>query len=535
MKKGGLNYKFTMLFLAFSLFLAFILCFLNIRAYWKDLLEEYFKKAKYAASTTAFLLDGDKVERYSQTLEMDSEYQKEIWFIDNLAVRLGVENLYVMVPISEEEIMFVYDAGKLEEGMSDSTRQKLGRTTDFTGKNYSAAKDLILNGKQAEGLEITNEEFGYLASAYELLYSAEGEVIGFVGADYSIKEMEKSLVFYIFRHVIWVFVIVSIGIVVLLHIVKNGLILPIQEISKDAARFAIDYKEEPNKGFLGKNTGDELEELGYTFYKMKKDIINYISNLERVTIEKEKLSIELHIAASIQESMLPSIFPAFPERKDIDIYALMAPAREVGGDFYDFFFIDEGHMAVVVADVSGKGVPASLFMVITKTLIKNEALSGKSVGEIFTTVNHQLVENNKEDMFVTAFMGILELSSGRFCYVSAGHNPPLYKAENGNVVWLREKPSFVLAGLYGTCYTEYEMELKAGDLVFLYTDGVTEALNIIDEFYGEDRLFAIFKELVENTGVLEEILHNIQNDIIKFANTAVQADDITMLIFRYLG
>ncbi len=192
MKKGGLNYKFTMLFLAFSLFLAFILCFLNIRAYWKDLLEEYLKKAKYAASTTAFLLDGEKVERYSQTLEMDSEYQKEIWFIDNLAVRLGVENLYVIVPISEEEIMFVYDAGKLEEGMSDSTRQKLGRTTDFTGKNYSAAKDLILYGKQAEGLEITNEEFGYLASAYELLYSAEGEVVGFVGADYSIREMEKK-------------------------------------------------------------------------------------------------------------------------------------------------------------------------------------------------------------------------------------------------------------------------------------------------------------------------------------------------------
>ncbi len=279
-------------------------------------------------------------------------------------------------------------------------------------------------------------------------------------------------------------------------------------------------------------TKDELGLLAGTFNKMTVDLKESIAQNERVLAENERIATELDVATKIQASMLPCIFPAFPEREDFDIYASMLPAKEVGGDFYDFFLIDDNTLAVVMADVSGKGVPAALFMVIAKTLIKNNAQLGKSPSEVFETVNRLLCENNEAGMFVTAFMGYLDITSGKFTFVNAGHNPPLISSK-GTFDWLKAKRSFILAGMDGMSYKQNEVVLKPGDELFLYTDGVTEAMNPENKLFTEARLLEIIS--AKGGGDLKELLCAVKLGIDEFAAGAEQADDITMLSLRYKG
>jgi sigma-B regulation protein RsbU (phosphoserine phosphatase) len=274
---------------------------------------------------------------------------------------------------------------------------------------------------------------------------------------------------------------------------------------------------------------DEIGVLASSFNKMILDLKASIEQNAREHAEKERIGAELDVATKIQTSMLPSIFPAFPNRPEFDIHAMMLPAKEVGGDFYDFFLIGENKLAVVIADVSGKGVPAALFMVIAKTLIKNSAQAGKTPGEVFETVNSQLCENNDIGMFVTAFMGYLDIPTGNFTYVNAGHNPPLLKRADGRFEWLPVDSGFILAGLEDMRYKQDEVSLAAGDTLFIYTDGVTEAVDRENNMFTEARLLEVSNA---NTGCgPEELLYSIKREIDAFANGAEQADDITMLAF----
>ncbi len=222
-----------------------------------------------------------------------------------------------------------------------------------------------------------------------------------------------------------------------------------------------------------KSKTDETAILAGAFLEMTKKMKEYIANITEITAEKERIGAELNVATKIQADMLPKIFPAFPGRSEFDVYAQMDPAKEVGGDFYDFFMIDDDHLAIVIADVSSKGVPAALFMVIAKTLIKNHALNRESLDDVFYKVNNQLCEGNEEGMFVTSWMGVLTVSTGSFEYVNAGHNPQLLM-NNENYEWIHAKPGFVLAGMEGIPYASETLQLQHGARIFLYTDGVTE-------------------------------------------------------------
>jgi sigma-B regulation protein RsbU (phosphoserine phosphatase) len=283
------------------------------------------------------------------------------------------------------------------------------------------------------------------------------------------------------------------------------------------------------------NTGDEIQTLAEAFNAMTSSLTKYIADLTSVTAEKERIGAELNVATQIQRDMLPSIFPAFPDRQEFDIYATMDPAKEVGGDFYDFFMVDDTHLAVVMADVSGKGVPAALFMVIAKTIIKNQALTGDPVDQVFDRANDQLCENNGEGLFVTAFMGLLDLKTGEFVYTNAGHNPPLLRRSGGTYEYLQMDPGFVLAGLDGMRYECSRLTLGKGDTLFLYTDGVTEALNPELELFGEDRLRAALNADAGRERSVAELLPYLRSVLDDYARGAEQADDITMLGLTYQG
>ena len=246
--------------------------------------------------------------------------------------------------------------------------------------------------------------------------------------------------------------------------------------------------------------------------------------------EKERIGAELHVATQIQADMLPRIFPAFPERPEFDIYASMTPAKEVGGDFYDFFLVDDDHLAIVIADVSGKGVPAALFMVIAKTLLKNAAQTGLPPKAILEKVNNQLCENNEAEMFVTVWLGIYEISTGKLTAANAGHEYPAIRRANGNFELLRDTHGFVLAGMENVRYREYTLELSAGDTLFVYTDGVTEATDAANTLYGTDRMLEALNRGQDRTP--EELLRAVKRDIDLFVGGAPQFDDITMLAIQ---
>jgi len=300
---------------------------------------------------------------------------------------------------------------------------------------------------------------------------------------------------------------------------------PIKRLTSDVSQLALGNLDI----HIETNSKDELSLLAETFNKMTDDLKESIEENYREHAEKERISAELRIATEIQDSMLPHIFPPFPDRTEFDIYASMLPAKEVGGDFYDFYFIDKNNLVIVIADASGKGIPASLFMVITKTLIKNCSSCKKPKG-LMETVNKKLCENNKASMFVTAIVGFYNIPTGKFVYVNAGHNPPLIKKHNGNYEFIRTKPSLVLAWMKDANYEEKEIILEPNDVLYLYTDGVTEAMNANSELFSESRLL---EALNKNKNLPpKELLKAIKQEVDIFADGTEQADDITMVALK---
>ena len=278
-------------------------------------------------------------------------------------------------------------------------------------------------------------------------------------------------------------------------------------------------------------TGDELEQLAVSFNAMTGRLKEHIARIAKATADQQRISTELDVAKRIQTSILPAAFPPFPGKKDeFGLFALIHPAREVGGDFYDFFFIDDDHFVFLIADVSGKGVPAALFMAVTKTLLESHLRSGGESDLALETINRQLCNNNIADMFVTLWMGVLELSSCRLLYINAGHNPPLLASREGDFRFLKSAPDLVLAGMEDTIYHKREITLKEGDTLFLYTDGITEAENSNREFYGKERLQEFLD--IHQYLSLGELLPALWTDIETFSAGAEQSDDITMLALR---
>lgn len=269
------------------------------------------------------------------------------------------------------------------------------------------------------------------------------------------------------------------------------------------------------------------------FASLSKDINSTVSTLKQyIDDASSRIDKELAFARSIQYSALPSVFPPFPDKKEFDIFASMDTAKEVGGDFYDFYMTDSKHLAILIADVSGKGIPAAMFMMTAKTMIKSLAESGLPVNEVFTRANEKLCEGNEADMFVTAWLGILDIETGIIDFVNAGHNPPLI-SHNGTFDYLKSKAGFVLAGMSSVMYKKQTLELNPGDKIYLYTDGVTEATNPDQKLYGEEHLKNFINE--NSSENVENTIRIIREDIDAFAENAEQFDDITMLMVEYHG
>lgn len=276
---------------------------------------------------------------------------------------------------------------------------------------------------------------------------------------------------------------------------------------------------------------DEVGKLAESFISMKSSLKAYIDQLKETTAAKERIESELKIAHDIQMSILPRTFPAFPQRTEFDIYACIEPAKEVGGDFYDFFFIDDDNLCFCIGDVSGKGVPASLFMAVTRTLIKAKSSKNLTPGVVLSRVNEDLCIDNTSCMFVTIFLGILNIRTGELTYSNGGHNFPYVIRNNGEFSQFEKMPGIALGVMDGFVFQERRITLNAGDYLYLYTDGVNEAMNYDGKMYDYERMNLYFKGALRMTP--REMTENSLKDLKNFVSNAPQSDDITILVLQY--
>ena len=371
-----------------------------------------------------------------------------------------------------------------------------------------------------------------LATALVPIRSMENEIPALVGVDVSVASVWESLMNMYIMLVITIVVIISIGIAIRYRTMSRTLIQPITSL-KTATDELVEKLDSDEVFVSDIHTGDEIEALAHSFEEMDRNLKTTIRENLAITAERERLNTELGLARSIQMDMLPCIFPPFPERKEFDLFASMDPAKEVGGDFYDFFLIDEDHLGLVIADVSGKGIPAALFMMMVKIMIQNCVLAGLGPKDALEQVNRLVAENNSESMFVTVWLGILDIPGGKITAVNAGHEYPILKTPDGGFELLKDKHGMAVGTMDGVRYREYELALEPGSSLFVYSDGLPEANNSEEELFGMDRTLAALNEAPDAEP--QEVLRTVRCAVDAFVGEAPQFDDLTMLCVRYYG
>ena len=341
------------------------------------------------------------------------------------------------------------------------------------------------------------------------------------------RDAQKKLL--VFSATMVAFILV-VGIIAAM-LLSDKIVKPIESMTQDIIQGANTGKLFEMKDLY--KTDDEIQVLAESFDDLSRKTKKYIEEITKNTKEKERISTELSLATQIQESMLPHKFPPYPDRHEFDIYAVMDPAKEVGGDFYDFYLIDDDHIALVMADVAGKGIPAALYMMISKTILQSCAMLGVSVSEILPKTNNALCYDEDVDMFVTVWLGVLELSTGKLTAANAGHEYPIIKRADGKFEMYKDSHSLAIGAMLGTKYTSYEMQINKGDKIFLYTDGVPEATDAEENMFGAQRMLDALNSNPDADP--ETLLKNVKVAVSGFVKDAEQFDDLTMLGFEYHG
>ena len=429
--------------------------------------------------------------------------------------------------------LFVIDASETHKGMvicdlARSGQKRLGDKFDIDFSEHPQLKKLIdsenNSGKTVFELSHTFPDKGSYYIGYMPL-EFRGKTRAILGVVYDWNEFNDALHLTIIKTMIICAGALVIFLALLQIIIYRRATAPVTAIQGTVREYKQDKDSEKVVSAMARiKVRNELGLLSQDISELAKEIDFYTAENVRLAAEKERVAAELDMAKKIQADQLPS---DFPDRKEFDIYASMTPAKEVGGDFYDLFFVDDDHLALVIADVSGKGVPAALFMMMSKNIIHNLASMGLSPKEVMESANRTICANNKQRMFVTVWLGILEISTGRVTAVNAGHEIPMI-CQPGGEFELFEEPHGVMVGVFPKAeYEQYEFVLKKGGSLFVYTDGVAEATNASDEMFRTDRLLTALNE--HKGGTQKQLLESVQREVERFAADAEQSDDLTML------
>ncbi len=486
----------------------------------------------HMAYTAASLVNGDHIKAYLAGEEPE-EYARTKRILDAYCHRMSVSLIYVIDVDQSDYERFVSVFNAVDNTVDDSNYVpwEIGHKRETTNEEYR---------KNYEALYAKEKEY---ATIYRLrpgqglkphittivpVTNSEGDVTALLCIQRPIHELETAIIRFMLHIVVIVLIMGALASHLAARSLAKWVFIPIKRVSDEASRFARENTKGEELGDVSRF--EEIDTLSRSIDKMETDMVNYIENLTAYTAERERIGMELSFAKNIQHSSLPAKFPAFPDRTDFDIYAYMKPAREVGGDFYNFRLLDDDHLAMWIGDVSDKGVPAALFMMAINIVINNRASMGGTPAEIMAFVNNNICEHNEANLFVTIWLGILEISTGRLTFVNAGHEEPALYRKGGSFELYKTKHNVAVGVFPDIEYTSYDIHLGRGDKLFVYTDGVPEATDMFDKLFTTGRMLEALNRYRD--GAPQEILEGVRKSVKEFVGGRPQFDDLTMLGFE---
>lgn len=493
--------------------------------------KEYDDTTYHMTRAAADFVDATKIDEYLKTNGQTNDYKRTRRILDSYCLKMNVSLVYVIKVDTSDYGRFTSIFNSVGAD-TPYTPWEIGYQQDTTNDEYAGIyKDMYENSLQRGTVyRFTRLKKGIPPHVTSLVpIKAHDKVTAIMCIQRPMKEIETVRVKFLAEIVTAAVIMGFFVSFIASDFIRKQIIIPIRCIASEATRFANENK----RGKLPEQFAriSEINDLATSVYKMETDTLHYIEDITDITAEKERIGTELSVATDIQSGLVPNFSIGFPEREDIELCASMTPAKEVGGDFYDYFLIDDDHLAMVIADVSGKGIPAALFMMVTKILIKEKSrISGGTPAEILEFVNDRLVENNPADMFVTVWLGILEISTGKITVANAGHEDPAIYRNGGYFELIKNKHALFAGAMPGIKYKDFEVQLNKGDKIFVYTDGVPEATNADEEMFTLDKMIDVLNSNKDESP--EDIIKNVKKSVDEFTGDAPQFDDVTMLCFE---
>lgn len=491
--------------------------------------QEYATATFHMARSVDLDINNDHIDAYSNG-EYTVEYEETKTKLRDECYALNVSLIYVIKVDTSDYGRFksIFNLANNEVDNTNYSEWELNKERDTSNQEYrDKYRNLYELKSEYETVfrfHTTDGQHPHITTLIPLKKS-DGSVTAILCLQRPVREMEKAFAPYFLLIILGVVVMGSIIVTVSILFLRKAIINPIQKVSKEAARFA---KENANNSPLGKiSRYEDIMNLARSIDSMESEMVQYIESITTITAEKEKIGAELSIASQIQQASLPVAEGSFADRKEFEVYASMDPAREVGGDFYNFFLVDDDHLALVIADVSDKGVPAALFMMVSNILISERAKTLKDPAAVLEYVNNEIIEHNQTEMFVTVWLAILEISTGKLTSCNAGHEDPYIYRHDKTFDLIKEKHGFVVGGIKDLKYQNQVTYLEKGDKVFVYTDGLAEANNSNEEQYSLARITRVLNQNKEKHP--KEILESVREDVDEFVKDHPQFDDLTML------
>ena len=528
--------KSLLTYILLLLIFAVTMCIIGYRGFTELLLRMYTRGGFRIAAAAQYEIDPDQLDAYLESGGKTEGYQETWDRLDRLCNASEATFIYVIRPdqtdyghvkyiistVNHDTNYYPYEVGYIKETTNDEYRLKYRLMME--GKSDS--ESLVLQGRNYSSRT-------HHITAMTALKGSDGQTKALLCVQRQMNALARSRIEYIIDVLQATLVLVVLANLLNALYQRKTLLIPLQKITDEASRFARENNTTGKKLTDEIRSKDEIGLLAASIDSMEEQVVNYVDEVKRFTAEKERDRTELTLAAAIQDGMLPNTFPAFPDRTEFDIYASMNPAREVGGDFYDFFLIDDDHLCLEIADVSGKGIPGALVMMSSKIMLTDFAKTGKSPAQILREGNNTICANNRERMFVTVWLGILEISTGKLTAANAGHEYPILKKPGGQYELIKDKHGFVMGGMEDMEYTDYELQLEPGTKLFIYTDGLPEAEDKDNRMFGMERVLSALNALPDAPP--NQVLTHMYQAVNSFVNGTEQFDDLTMLCLEYKG
>lgn len=528
-----LNRKFILGFsvLAFAILIAS--CTIGYHVY-KTNIEKVFNEHAYSVAIEArSLIDGDFLKHYAETLTEDEDYYKMKADVENLRKNMNVISIFVTQVNTPSQGDYLYLIDTFEE---HDYEFPLGGVNPYPVEYKSQVETVYYDGTDLSDtcIYVDSDTYGSNFFAIVPIYDSNGDIVADLFVQSSIEQMHGTLRQYLMYAISFTIILVIIFLLLYLTYLNRRLVAPLKKITRHASGFVEDSSITGTMERI--RTGDEIETLSDAMIQMEHDIREYTENLATATAAKEHMAAELNVAKQIQQNLFPYHYPAFPERKDFDIYARLQSCDAIGGNFYNFLLLDDSHLCLFMGDVSGNGIPTSMFSVIATTLIGNYASLKMTPDRILANTNNELSKNNHAGLTVDAFLAIVDLSTGQFTYATAGNGIyALQKSPGSPFEPLRQKSCFPLATIGQVMYPSSRFTLSQGDVLILHSKGIAEAVNDKGMVFGASYAKDTINGLMQQEYSIKIITDRFFDTINDFENGTAQTTDSTVLIFRYMG